>query len=509
MFLVNQATIAQISPNSAAELKKYYSEHISALDPIEGIYDVTVSQWGENAYTRFPAESIELDPIMIYKDMFGTFRWYGNDQVTIKKVAGNIYTFKVFYSGSDVTGTYRFDLKENSYFEVATSIPDKQLRYDMGRNYQAGFHVHFDYSCVKTYPTADMYYADRNRIAEDATPKQWSGTGFALKDGYIVTNYHVIEGAKYIRVQGVKGNFNTGYNVEIIGKDIYNDLALLKISDTSFTGFGTIPYSLSTITSEVGEDIYVLGYPLTSTMGDEIKLTTGIISSKTGYQGDVSLYQISAPIQPGNSGGPLFDKKGNIIGVVSAKHAGAENVGYAVKASYLRNLIESCVNSSIIPSTNTVSNLPLTGRVKEEKSFVYFIQCSSSNTLAKSEERVIKRPIVGSNKLNDMANNTRTSISEIRLSSNYTAITLNLDNYVWCSISPNTYIQIGSQKFNIENTNGIEFSPKKTYPPRDANGIVKKISCTLYFPPIPNKATTIDLIEPNSRWQFFNIKLLD
>ena len=112
-------------------------------------------------------------------------------------------------------------------------------------------------------------------------------------------------------------------------------------------------------------------------MGDEIKLTTGIISSKTGFQGDVALYQISAPIQPGNSGGPLFDKKGNVIGIVSAKHAGAENVGYAIKTVYLRNLIESCADISIIPTANTVATLPLTGKVKKEKHFVFLIKCSS------------------------------------------------------------------------------------------------------------------------------------
>lgn len=154
-------------------------------------------------------------------------------------------------------------------------------------------------------------------------------------------------------------------------------MALLRITDQSFSGFGTIPYSLSTVISEVGEDVFVLGYPLTSTMGDEIKLTTGIISSKTGFQGDVALYQISAPIQPGNSGGPLFDKKGNVIGIVSAKHTGAENVGYAVKTLYLRNLVESCASASIIPNANTISTLPLTGKVKSEKNFVFIIKCSS------------------------------------------------------------------------------------------------------------------------------------
>ncbi len=210
-------------------------------------------------------------------------------------------------------------------------------------------------------------------------PTTWSGTGFALKNGYVVTNYHVIDEAKSISIKGINGNFTKSFSATVIGSDKNNDLALLKISDSSFTGFGAIPYSISSASSEVGEDIYVLGYPLTSTMGDEIKLTTGIISSKTGFQGDVSLYQISAPIQPGNSGGPLFDKKGNVIGIVSAKHEGAENVGYAIKTSYLRNLIESCVSASIIPTNNSISTLPLTGKVKSEKNFVFSIECSSSS----------------------------------------------------------------------------------------------------------------------------------
>ena len=73
---------------------------------------------------------------------------------------------------------------------------------------------------------------------------------------------------------------------------------------------------------------------------------------------------------------PLFDKKGNVIGIVSAKHSGAENVGYAIKTMYLRNLVESCANASIIPTNNTISTLALTGKVKKEKSFVFFINCS-------------------------------------------------------------------------------------------------------------------------------------
>ena len=217
---------------------------------------------------------------------------------------------------------------------------------------------------------------DESTDSDGQPYNNWSGTGFALKEGYIVTNYHVIEGAKSISIQGVNGDFNNSFNATIIGSDKNNDLALLRITDSSFVDFGIIPYTITSTPSDVGEEIFVLGYPLTSTMGDEIKLTTGIISSKTGFQGDVALYQISAPIQPGNSGGPLFDKNGNIIGIVSAKHAGAENVGYATKTPYLRNLIESCASTTIIPTTNNVSTLPLTGKVKSEKNFVFFIKCS-------------------------------------------------------------------------------------------------------------------------------------
>ena len=204
------------------------------------------------------------------------------------------------------------------------------------------------------------YEEEMRRVAEEeirkaSEPEEWSGTGFALNNGYLVTNYHVVEEARSIVVKGIKGDFNNAYNAEVVATDRFNDLALLRITDNRFSEFGTIPYKVKTNVSEVGEEIFVLGYPLTSTMGDEIKLTTGVISSKTGFQGDVSLYQISAPVQPGNSGGPLFDSKGNLIGIVNSKHTGAESVGYAVKTSYLMNLVESAVSSSIIPVNNTIT----------------------------------------------------------------------------------------------------------------------------------------------------------
>ena len=205
---------------------------------------------------------------------------------------------------------------------------------------------------------------------------KWSGTGFAIGSNCIVTNHHVIDGAKAIKIKGVKGNFEVQYQAEVIASDRNNDLALLKITDSHFAGFANIPYAAKTALSDVGEDIFVLGYPLTSTMGEEIKLTTGVISSRSGFQGDIASYQISAPVQPGNSGGPLFDSKGNLIGVVSAKHTQAENAGYAVKTSYLKILIENAVGNITLPNNNQISNLPLTEKIKKVDDYIVLIECS-------------------------------------------------------------------------------------------------------------------------------------
>ena len=90
-------------------------------------------------------------------------------------------------------------------------------------------------------------------------------------------------------------------------------------------------------------------------LGEEIKVTDGIISSKTGYQGDVVTYQISVPIQPGNSGGPLFDKNGNLVGITNEGVPDAQNVGYAIKVSYLKNLLDSAPTPIILPSVNKIN----------------------------------------------------------------------------------------------------------------------------------------------------------
>lgn len=217
--------------------------------------------------------------------------------------------------------------------------------------------------------------------AEEAKRKAgWSGSGFALAQGHIVTNYHVVENAKTILVKGIKGDFATEYRASVVATDKINDIAIIKISDDRFKSFGATPYKIKRAMSDVGESVWALGYPMVGVMGDEVKFTDGKISARTGIQGDMSVYQISVPIQPGNSGGPLFDNYGNIVGITSSglnrEAFNSENVNYAIKTSYLYNLIESSMSTSILPQGTAMQGQSLTEKIKLAKKFVYIILCS-------------------------------------------------------------------------------------------------------------------------------------
>ena len=225
--------------------------------------------------------------------------------------------------------------------------------------------VIFVHEAIKTFPSVEMY--NQALAMQKQRKNASSGTGFFLSNnGYIITNYHVIEDAENnnIKVTGISGDYNNSYTVKVAVSDKQNDITILKIEDNSFIPIKSIPYTFKFDTSSIGEDCFVLGYPLISSMGKDIKLTSGIISSKTGYDGNVSQYQISAPIQPGNSGGPLFDKNGNIIGIIQAKHSFAENAGYAIKASYIRNLIDLLPTSITLPQNNLLKGKTLPQQVE-------------------------------------------------------------------------------------------------------------------------------------------------
>ncbi|MCL6524538.1 MAG: trypsin-like peptidase domain-containing protein [Thermoflavifilum sp.] len=165
-------------------------------------------------------------------------------------------------------------------------------------------------------------------------PGTYGGTGFLISEnGYLVTNYHVVQRADSIYVQDNKGN---AYKAELVFQDPHVDLAVLKIMDSSFCMNKSLPYKLSPAEAPLGEQVFTLGYPK-----DEIVYGEGYISSETGYRDDSTAYQLSIPVNPGNSGGPLFDSRGRIIGIISGKQGESDRIAFAIKASYLKAILDS------------------------------------------------------------------------------------------------------------------------------------------------------------------------
>ena len=209
---------------------------------------------------------------------------------------------------------------------------------------------------------------------------EWAGNGSGViisKSGYIITNHHVIEDADDIEVEFILNEEVQKFNAEIVQVDKTNDLAIIKIVDVNFDGVGELPYNFKTRSSDVGTKVYAFGYPMAlSIMGKEIKVTDGMISSKTGFDGNITTYQITAPIQGGNSGGPLFDEKGNLIGINSSGISKdiASNVAYSIKTSYVLNLIDILPKSIDLPSNTKLESLPLTEQIKEISKYVVLIK---------------------------------------------------------------------------------------------------------------------------------------
>ena len=175
------------------------------------------------------------------------------------------------------------------------------------------------------------------RIDGSVTPlpvSKFSGTGFALtSDGYLVTSYHVIQGADSLLIEG---RDRQRYHAEPVYSDVKHDLAILRITDKKFTGFGRLPYAVKPGQADLGERVFTLGYPR-----EDVVYGEGALSARSGFEGDTAFYQVSIPVNPGNSGGPLLDERGNLIGVVSGRQNDAQSAAFATKSSYLVRLVDS------------------------------------------------------------------------------------------------------------------------------------------------------------------------
>lgn len=170
-----------------------------------------------------------------------------------------------------------------------------------------------------------------------------TGSGFAIsKTGDVVTNQHVVSDCSAVAVK-IDGSIERAL---VIGTDSQKDLALLRIKRQ-------FPSPLNFRSDQrlrLGESITVLGFPLQGLLASSLSLTTGSLSALAGLGDDADMFQFTAPVQPGNSGGPVLDQDGQVIGVVQSKLSTAaaaflgdipQNVNFAIRGSVVRSFLDS------------------------------------------------------------------------------------------------------------------------------------------------------------------------
>lgn len=355
-------------------------------------------------------------------------------------------------------------------------------------------------------------------------PSSWSGSGIAIGTKLIATNHHVVDGATNLAIYFP--DTDKEYRAEVVTVDETHDLAVVKVVDPSFNGFNNIKYGFKSEVEDVGMGVFVLGYPLVQSMGTEIKLTTGVVSSRSGFQGDQSQYQISAPVQPGNSGGPLFNDNGELIGIVSAKHTEAENVSYGVKLSHLKTLASN-VEGVNFNRSSQISNLSLSEKCKSVIPCTVMVlanndrssqpqqqsprQSYSSGASSGREYSAGSRsyPIRINNPRVEKSNDPDARIYGVEMTDRFISIHMSIRNtsndaYGYYVLE-NIYLSDSKsgKKYALITTENCAVSPQQTV---INPGQTQEF--TLYFEPVPANTTSVDIIEPhNDGWKFYGIAL--
>lgn len=197
------------------------------------------------------------------------------------------------------------------------------------------------------------------------------GTSFLIDTkGYLVTNSHVVNNAATLVVV----NNNKEYYAKNVYNDPANDIAILKIDDRDFEPRQLLPYSIRKSSADLGEEIFTLGYPR-----NEIVYGKGYLSAQSGFNNDTLSVQISVDANPGNSGGPVLDKNGDIIGILNSHEVNANGVVFANKALNILKAVtklkeDTTYRSIKLPASNSLKGKERIQQIKQIKDCVFMVK---------------------------------------------------------------------------------------------------------------------------------------
>jgi S1-C subfamily serine protease len=163
-------------------------------------------------------------------------------------------------------------------------------------------------------------------------------------------------------------------SAQLVAFDNSLDIAIFKLDEVDAISMKQYPFSFNNHQSEIGDKVFTIGYPR-----KDIVYGEGALSSLSGYNNDTTMFQISIPVNPGNSGGPLIDEKGNVIGMIRGKLSNAEGTGFAIKSDLLKQIIDSMkvetIKAELVLNTkkSALKGLKRSEQIKRMEPFVFNI----------------------------------------------------------------------------------------------------------------------------------------